>query len=279
MLPRTLFSHLAFALMLVGGLSVYGSGTSPALPSAPESQPQPPLVENVKEILDLLAQERLEPEAGAASQHSILEAILAPLGGKGELLTEAQSVPPKKPAHPIGRHETIAVAVRYLELFHIASDAEEEMRRTLAACLQDHGVILDLRRAHTGNLASAARIADLFTDARLPIVIIIGPDTMGASEGLARELKNRQGAVVIGSPSKGYPYGRKLIALKSGYVLAVPKSSTDEPGRGVYPISPLEPDIQAAFAGDNGAPLAADPLVQKAADLITAVYAFSRQHF
>lgn len=185
------------------------------------------------------------------------------------LSLELASIPPVECA------ETLPNGICYIKANGLFAGSGEAIAGTLreSAARNRNGVILDLRGAAGGDLASVKVIASLFTrdgeqlltlrdrDDRelasvaaagskplgVPVMVLIDSETRGASELLAAVLNDSvRGAMIVGRESAGDPLIREHVPLQSGDLLYVATRQVVTAGGGRYDgRKGVKPDVQA----------------------------------
>ncbi len=92
--------------------------------------------------------------------------------------------------------------VAYLRIGQVASNLPDEIQSAqtaLAATNKVVGTILDLRFSGGSDLAAANATADLFSQKKLPLAILVNGETHGAADTLATDLRMARAGLVIGN--------------------------------------------------------------------------------
>ena len=179
-----------------------------------------------------------------------------------------------------------APGVAYLAFLRLVVGGEGE-QRDLAAALDEalagaDAVVVDLRAASGGVEEAALQVATRFVTARrvvarlearrgdgvvpagelsvtpLPtgtfagdVVVLVGPDTSGPGELLARILADLPGVTIVGEATAGSPREPLVRALPNGWSLGVPNLEVTGPDGTPWVGNPLVPDIMAPTTADD----------------------------
>ncbi len=93
-------------------------------------------------------------------------------------------------------------SVAYLRIGVVGQNLSAEIQsaeQTMAATNNIAGTVLDLRFAGGDDLGSAKAAADLFTQGKLPVAVLINNETAGAAEKLAADLRAAKAGLIFGS--------------------------------------------------------------------------------
>ncbi len=85
---------------------------------------------------------------------------------------------------------------------------------------------------------------DVFNSQRLPLAIIVGPDTQGAAEIFAAALQAAKRAIVVGRPTPGEVEGMTEFPLPDGSRAFVTTSSYRTPAGREIGLTGVEPDVK-----------------------------------
>jgi len=85
---------------------------------------------------------------------------------------------------------------------------------------------------------------DVFNSQRLPLAIIVGPDTQGAAEIFAAALQAAERAIVVGRPTPGEVEGMTEFPLPDGSRAFVTTSSYRTPAGREIGLTGVEPDVK-----------------------------------
>jgi len=172
-----------------------------------------------------------------------------------------------------------APGVAYLGFLRLVVEGEADQRRLAsaidAALREADAVIVDLRAASGGTEEAALQVATRFVPSQrvvatlrarsgggvVPagelsvtplatgtfpgrVVVLVGHDTSGAGELLARILGDLPGVTVVGAPTKGSPREPLVRSLPNGWSLGVPNLDVIGPD-GASWLEPMIPDVEA----------------------------------
>jgi len=183
--------------------------------------------------------------------------------------------------------------------FLVPTQAPEGMAEGLVGALQTmaqsqtlEGIILDLRIARSGGPWPLAELLTVFGDGplgkthgrygdepleitgqnffesqRLPLVILVGPDTEGAPEALAGALQGSGRAQIVGLPTPGHVEGLSETALPDGSRVFIASSTFVTPQGRDLGLEGVEPDALVDADWDQVSNVF-DPVLDKAVELI-----------
>jgi carboxyl-terminal processing protease len=194
--------------------------------------------------------------------------------------------------------------IGYLRVATFNEESASQVRRAIDS-LRAVSLILDLRDNPGGLLEQGVAVADLFLDDRkviamtrgriaeanrefldgarqpwpqLPVVVLVDSGTASAAEIVAGALQDHTRAVIIGAPTYGKGSAQSLFPVTGGYALKLttarwftPKGRTierDSTTGGIEPDVIVRDDLSATRPVGQ---LAADPVVQRAAQLLQGV--------
>jgi hypothetical protein len=106
--------------------------------------------------------------------------------------------------------------VVYLRVANIEKSLPAEIRSAqgaLSATNQIAGMVLDLRSADGADLDSAKAVADWFASKKLPLAILVNPDTRGAAIALTKELRAAHTGLVFGNATEVRPDVSVLVDI------------------------------------------------------------------
>ena len=256
------------------------------------------VTDTVTELLQVLHSRRIISRDDPATRRLILEAIVKSIDCSGSLL-DGQAPPDGEtaargtPTSPgLGRTLTVGGIFRYTQILEVSDDSATGLRESLQDVSHGHyeGLIVDLRRAGGRRRDAAQSMVATLADAKLPLVLLMDEQTVGAAEILIAMAKEKCNAVTIGQPTRGFPFPLETVALKSGDVVLLPKIEAQDRSDLLSPI-PLEPDIKvdeappqdlepdAADAAHRDDDARKDLCLTRAVDLLTTIAAFGRKHF
>jgi len=194
--------------------------------------------------------------------------------------------------------------VAYLKIAAFKPGTAEETRAALRSLQSagSRGLVLDLRDAATGSMEEAVETARLFLDKGLitytrgqqvprtqftadgqgrawtaPVAVVTNHGTAGPGELLAAALQGNGRATVVGLRSYGMNSVQKLIPLEDGAALILTVAKYYSPTGNALQDNGVTPDVeagpgegQALTPVPHAAPRAADPVLQKAVDVLRA---------
>jgi len=242
-------------------------------------------------LCDLLRELRLrqlapgdEAEARRAACQAVLDAFAT--GGRVVLTSAGGGATTPEPGElvPVARAEGGRFGYLRVAAVEPGLAAELQKVRTQVSVSSEGGIVVDLRQGAGNGLAAVTESAELLGTWGQPLVVVIDGSTRGAAEALAARLRESQGAVLLGKPTRGLPYAMRQVHLQGGLDVLLP----DVPAGGR--AEPLQPDVPAADRGGvstlapmgQGMPQVAeeqDVCVRQALDLLTAICAFRQKHF
>lgn len=85
------------------------------------------------------------------------------------------------------------------------------------------GIIIDLRNCSGFNNENLLKVSSLCKSLKLPTVCLAGKNTSGDAELLAQTIAKLPKGIIMGTATAGKPFDYKVIELKSGFVLLIPK--------------------------------------------------------
>ena len=220
-------------------------------------------------------------------------------GGRTVTLTRREIV-----FHAVRRTAVLPGRTGYIRVATFTEDAAPEVRRAIDS-LRPVSLVLDLRNSPGGIFEHGIAAADLFLDDRqviartrgrtpdanrefldgarqqwpqMPIVVLVDSGTAGAAEVVAGALQDHGRAVVVGSPTYGKGSAQSLLPVTGGYFVKLTTARWFTPkGRVIDRDSTqggIEPDVivrDDMRAKREAGPLTADPVVQRAAQLLQGV--------
>jgi len=194
--------------------------------------------------------------------------------------------------------------VAYLKIGAFKPGTAEETRAALRSlqAAGSRGLVLDLRDAATGSMEEAVETARLFLEKGLvtytqgqqvprtqftadgqgrawtaPVAVVTNHGTAGPGELLAAALQGNGRATVVGLRSYGMNSVQKLIPLEDGAALILTVAKYYSPTGNALQDNGVTPDVeagpgegQALTPVPHAAPRAADPVLQKAVDVLRA---------
>ena len=100
------------------------------------------------------------------------------------------------------------------------TDAVQEISKTNK---MPDGIIIDLRNCSGFNNKNMLNISRLCKSLKLTIVCLVGKNTSGDAELLAQTISSLSKGIIMGKNTAGKPFDYKVVELKSGFILMIPK--------------------------------------------------------
>jgi C-terminal processing protease CtpA/Prc len=100
------------------------------------------------------------------------------------------------------------------------TDATQEINKTRKP---PYGIIIDLRNCSGFDNENMLKVSSLCKSLKLTTVCLVGKNTSGDAELLAQTIAGLPKGIIMGTTSAGKPFDYKVIELKSGFVLMLPK--------------------------------------------------------
>ena len=100
------------------------------------------------------------------------------------------------------------------------TDAAQEICKTKK---KPDGIIIDLRNCSGFNNKNMLNISRLCKSLELTIVCFVGKYTSGDAELLAQIIASLPKGIIMGKNTAGKPFDYKVVELKSGFILMIPK--------------------------------------------------------
>jgi len=237
----------------------------------------------------------LLPSNDAKLRRGVLEAIIEAVDCHGALVEEQGDDTPaggaqKPPGIPLDIH-----TVGGLFAYALVPSVSTGMAGELAGVIDDighghyEGIVLDIRFAGGGEMSAVERVVGELVKGKLPVVVLINSETVGAAEVLALQARKRCDALTVGQPTRGLPYPRISERLSSGDVVLLPEiGASAEPTREAR--APVLPDVPVEQAltretlvqrleeqptNDDGG----DLCLRRAVDLLTMIHALNEKRF
>jgi hypothetical protein len=240
--------------------------------------------ESLFEVLDVLRNSHLLTGDETVLRYALVQAVLDALNCNGTITPPppdgiASSGAADVPA--VGRTDTVDGKYGYVLIQTLDSRLPREIEGLLGDVAHGHyeGLIVDLRYAAGDAADSATRTATALRETKVPVAMLINNSTVGAAEILVRQVRERCDALVLGQPTRGFPYARRRTVLKSGDILLLP--DVPEAGAGRVPLLPdlAVEDNLSLDALLNPPARQQDACLRKAVDLLSAIRAFQGRHF
>jgi len=285
-------STMRAAAAVAVAIFLAGAKASPVQPPAPaagkassglssERTGAGDLADTTSELLRLLIRRGLVPAREETVRRAVLRAVLEAVDCGAELDGQDPDGDVAPPPPGVLRREVVGGVFAYLLLGRLTPDSID----AFAACAHDvgeghyEGAVVDLRLASGPDPKAAEECAKAFGKPEIPIAVLIGPETVGAGEVLARRLRASAGAVLLGNPTAGRPFGQERRRLTSGDVVYVPVTGADSGNRtaAVLPDVLVEADLDGGRLRtrlldlDKDLDMAADDCLRRAVDLLRCV--------
>ncbi len=264
---------------------------APVVANAPAAAPGPRFSPRATEVLRLLEKEDVLTLETPAGDERLVQALLGMAGGGARILPKSATPGASAEAPATGEPVLLKQRFWYLPVHLLSAAAKTGVEKTLAGAKGKScdGLILDLRDAKGGHIDAVRGIMTVLGAAQLPLVILIGGDTVGAPEVLAVLARQKLGATLVGQRTHGLYASLEPFALSTGDRVLLPHRLADVDGVPM-PKDSLTPDLAIAaspapelLTGLTSERFDAlpdkDPALVRAVDLLTAVAAFNHRRF
>ncbi len=278
--PLQFFSKKLFVCALLTLFPVFPiiAATTHNLPEAPSPEQGTGYVnvENaVHELLELLREKHLLKNDSELRQR-ILKAIIDAADCNGKLLPSGSLLGSHEEKKAVAEAKLLDDSFYYLKLAEVNPALDDELVSLLEKVQNDYtGIIIDLRKSDGHTDEAVTNSAEMLTATGLTIIVLIDHFTVGPAEVLAERLKSQGNAVLVGEPTRGYPFPLSVAYLQSGESIYLPNVDVDE-NDGHWQPSPLQPDVQVEV---NSSKNNKDLVLSKAVDLLKTIQALGQRHF
>jgi hypothetical protein len=224
-------------------------------------------------LLQLLQREGALPVPSVDEEQRVLDDILVLTHAPAVLMTSS-SIPSVAAEWLLDSGGTAEHALALLRISSLDCAYPDEQAALQRALQQGayHGLILDLRGVDGQDSAAAGGLAAMLSVAAVPVIVLIDAGTCGTAESLAGRLQ-RQGAFVMGEPSRGIPGPGRVVPFRDGLYLRLPQAQPV--GEGEMPsVREVLPDRNlsaVSLTGDG------DPWVKQARDTLVAIMVLKRE--
>lgn len=165
--------------------------------------------------------------------------------------------------------------VAYFRIDRVAGGLAEELRQgwsRLNSSNSVSGVVLDLRYADGDDYASSAAVADLFSakseplldwgagtvsshmktnSIRVPVVVLVNRETVGAAEALAAALRETRAALILGSRTAGRATVQQEFPLATGGQLRIAVAPVKLGDGSPLPSDGVRPDVRVNVSPED----------------------------
>jgi len=258
-------------------------------PTANSAQLTPRTWQDIDEVLDLLVEMGLLDPADEQVRERVIQSVLEAVGGGATVYPEGADGKPVEDGETTGDAAaavhvvTLRGTFGFYSVTGLGKTQCEQFIDSLEAVREGHyeGLLLDLREAGGNGFAGANEAAQILAETGVPTVLLVNGATRGAAERLAKLMRRKAKALLIGSSTRGRPFPLRKHELTGGGDVYVPDAG--DSGQGTWPPAPLTPDIRVdppltteklqllAGLDDLEDRIRQDPALRKASDLLVAV--------
>ena len=257
-------------IILVAGLGVAHLLANRPLSCAAAETNDPPHFQELFRLLRANLPNATDDDLNRAAVHGLLNQFYP------RVILATNTAASARPEGPLlSRTIIYDHAYGYLRVVSVASGLADEIRsacQRIEATNRLKGVVLDLRFADGQDYAAAANVADRFltgeqplldwnegsarstakADAvRVPVAVLVNPQTAGAAEALAATLRETDAAVLIGSRTAGQAQVFKEFDLSNGQRLRIATGQVRVGNGKILSASGVAPDIEVLLSGDE----------------------------